>query len=78
MTVKPGEKGGSLMLEWGFYRGYPNNKPPLEWNYQAAITTVTRSACTTLRKLGEVKEARWHRGSAVQVGNGGRWRLSPP
>lgn len=43
LTVKPGEKDGTSMVEWkgAFYRGYPNNDPPEELNDEAAIKAVT-------------------------------------
>lgn len=42
LTVKPRDGGGSI-IEWrgAFYRGYPNNDPPPEYNDEAAIKAVT-------------------------------------
>lgn len=42
LTVKPRDGGGS-MIEWrgAFYRGYPNNDPPVDLNDAAAIAAVT-------------------------------------
>ncbi len=57
MTVKAGEMGGSLVT-WngGFYRGYPNNKPPPELNDEAAIAAVTAIYKTGLAGLKKVAE----------------------
>ncbi len=59
ITVKPGVKGGSLVT-WngGFYRGYPNNKPPPEQNDEAAIAAVTEIYKTGLAGLKKVAEGK--------------------
>lgn len=59
ITVAAGANGGSL-VSWkgGFYRGYPNNKPPSELNDEAAtkaVTEIYQAGLANLKKLAEAK-----------------------
>ena len=57
LSVQPGPDGGSEVTWKGaFYRGYPNNDPPLELNDQAAIDAVTggyKAGLTNVKALAE-------------------------
>ncbi len=58
ITVLPAE-GGRSKVEWrgAFYRGYPNNDPPLELNDEAAKTAVGKIYRAGLESLKKKVEA---------------------
>lgn len=57
-TVSVKAKGSNCIVTWkgAFYRGYPNNDPPVELNDEAAVAAVSglyQAGLTHLKKIAE-------------------------
>lgn len=56
LTVKPKADGSTVIWKGAFYRGYPNNDPPLELNDEAAVAAVTMLYQNSLKQLKNILE----------------------